>query len=66
MGVAGESMPLVVEGVIMIQEWCTVVSCVMQGIMSQPLFGYFPVSRRMVDMMLRLCLVGTVVHLWLE
>nr|BAC15830.1 unknown protein [Oryza sativa Japonica Group] len=29
-------------------------------VLSQPLFGYFPVSRRMVDMMLRLCLVGIV------
>ncbi len=36
------------------------------GVLSQPLFGYFPVSRRMVDIMLRLCLVGTVVHLWPE
>ena len=35
MGVAGESMPLVFEGVIMIQERCTVVSCVMQGVLSQ-------------------------------
>ena len=66
MEVAGESIASGLEGEIMIQEWCTVVSCVMQGVLSQPLFGYFPVSRRMVDMMLRLCLVGTVVHLWPE
>jgi hypothetical protein len=65
-GVVGESMPLDIEGVIMIQERCTVVICVVQRVLSQPLFGYFPVSRRMVDMMLRLCLVGTVVHLWPE
>ena len=66
MGVAGESIASGFEGEIMIQERCTVVSCVVRGVLSQPLFGYFPVSRRMVDMMLRLCLVGTVVHLWPE
>ena len=35
MGVAGESMPLVFEGVIMIQEWCTVVSCVVRRVLSR-------------------------------
>ena len=37
MGVAGESMPLVIfiEGVIMIQEWCTVVSCIVQRVLSR-------------------------------
>ena len=34
MGVAGESMPLVIEGVIMIQERCTVVSCVVWSIVT--------------------------------
>ncbi len=40
MGVAGESMPLVIfiERVIMIQERCVVVDCVVQGVLSQFLF----------------------------
>ena len=35
MGVAGESMPLVVEGVIMIQERCAVMGYVVEGVLSQ-------------------------------
>jgi hypothetical protein len=41
-GVAGESMPLVFEGVIMIQEWCTVVSCVVRRVLSR----FFPLECR--------------------
>ncbi len=31
---------LVYKGVIMIQEWCTALKCVMQRVLSQSLFGY--------------------------
>ena len=40
--------------------------CYARGIVTVPFRGIVVVLRRMVDMMLRLCLVGTVVHLWPE
>ena len=57
---------LVYKGVIMIQERCTVVNCVMRGILSQFLseipWWYWGTWWHDVG----LCLVGTVVHLWPE
>uniref|UniRef100_I1R6E8 Uncharacterized protein n=1 Tax=Oryza glaberrima TaxID=4538 RepID=I1R6E8_ORYGL len=59
-------MPLVFEGVIMIQEWCTVVSCLCEGYCHDfPLCSAVVVLRGMATCV-ESCLVGTVVHLWPE